>query len=439
MSPPVQYGGDEVGAVVLDIGSGTVRAGYAGEDAPKTLFPTAYSTLPASDPAQSPSYVHGISAHLYRPHATIDTFVTDGIVTDWNAAERALDHAFADRMRLASLEDYPLLATEPSWNPKENREKMCELAFEKWNAPAYYAVDKAVMSSFASGKGSALIVDIGEELMSVVPIYDGFVLRKAIQKQPCAGNLVSEVLLAHLESQSVPVTPRYLVKTKEVVAANHPANASLREERVPKDADSATTSSYHRSQELRVMHEMKETVCEVMTPTWDDAAAQAKPTRPFEFPDGYNSNFGHLRLTAPEILFNPARFLPQQFKTRAPTPSLSTIASHAPSAFLPIHNLISNSLQQIDPDLQATLLGNIVVTGGTTLLPGFVERLQHEIQTIAPGMKIKIHAPASSAERTHSSWLGGSILASLGTFHQLWIGKDEYQEVGKSVVHRRGK
>ncbi|GAA5865669.1 hypothetical protein JCM5353_005177, partial [Sporobolomyces roseus] len=192
------------------------------------------------------------------------------------------------------------------------------------------------------------------------------------------------------------------------------------EDRLPNDSDpnSATTPSYHRSQELRVMHEMKETICEVLAPGWDDSAAQAKPSRPFEFPDGYNSQFSTLRLQVPEILFNPSRFLPQEFTSRPAIPSQSTIASHPPSSLLPLHRLISNSLVQIDPDLQSTLLGNIVVTGGTTLLPGFIDRLQGELQGLAPGMKIKIHAPSSSAERTHSSWLGGSILASLGTFHQ---------------------
>lgn len=120
---------------------------YAGEDTPKTLFPTAYSTVPASDPSQPPSHVHGVAAQLYRPRATVQSFVQDGIVTDWHAAERAIDHAFSDRMRLKSLDEYPLLVTEPSWNTKDNRERMCELAFEKYHVPAYYAVDKAVMSS----------------------------------------------------------------------------------------------------------------------------------------------------------------------------------------------------------------------------------------------------------------------------------------------------
>ncbi|BGP40213.1 Actin-related protein 4 [Rhodotorula kratochvilovae] len=441
MSPSVQYGGDEVGAVVLDIGSASIRAGYAGEDAPKCVFPTVYATVPSSDPSQPPSHVHGNGVHLYRPHATVSNFVTDGIVTDWAAAGRAIDHAFQDRLRIKSLDEFPLLATEASWNTKENKEKMVELAFETWQAPAYYAVDKAVMSAFAAGKGSALIVDIGDELTTVTPVYDGFVLRKAIQKQPTGGALLSEVLLSQLRVQNIPVTPHYLVKTKEPVDAGQPAKATLREERVPNPADPSapTTPSYHRLQEMWLMHEMKEAVCEVVTPQWDDAAATAKPTRPFEFPDGYNTYFGPPRLTTPEILFNPARFLPADFASRPLPPSASTIPSHPFSALQPLARLLQQTLVQVDPDLQATLLANVVVTGGTTLIPGFVDRLQAELGAIAPGTKIKIHAPASAAERVHTSWLGGSILASLGTFHQLWIGKDEYQEIGTSVVHRRAK
>lgn len=99
-------------------------------------------------------------------------------MTDWDALSRTLKHAFTTTLRLPNLADYPLLVTEPSWNTKEAREKMMECAFEEWDTPAYYSVDKSVMTGFASGKGTALIIDIGEESMSVVPIYDGFVLKK---------------------------------------------------------------------------------------------------------------------------------------------------------------------------------------------------------------------------------------------------------------------
>ncbi|GAA5820366.1 hypothetical protein JCM11251_005594 [Rhodosporidiobolus azoricus] len=443
MSPPVQYGGDEVGAVVLDIGSSSIRAGYAGEDAPKAVFPSPYVSIPSSTSDSPPTYVHGNGIHLYRPHAEVHNFITDGIVTDWAGAERAVEHAFTERMRLKSLEEYPFLNTEASWNTKENKEKMCELAFEKWQAPAYYAVDKAVMSAFAAGKGSALIVDIGDELATVTPIYDGFVLRKAIQKQPTGGALLSEVLLSSLQQAQPPIspTPHYLVKTKESVEPNQPSRATLRDDRLPKPSDSSasTTPSYHALQLSRLAHELKESVCEVLTPSWDDSQAQQKPTRPFEFPDGFNTYVGAQRLVVPEILFNPQRFLPKEFTTRPLPVSPSSIPSHPYSSLQSLISLIRASLSQIDPDLQATLLSNVVVTGGTTLITGFVDRLQAELSAFAPGMKVKIHAAATAAERTHSSWLGGSILASLGTFHQLWIGKDEYQEIGASVVTRRSK
>lgn len=119
---------------------------YAGEDAPKTVFPTSYSTIPGSGDTPDTCF-HGTASTLYRPRALHSNPISDGLVTDWNAIERTLDHAFRDRMRLTTLEEYPLLVTEPSWNTNENRERMCELAFEKWQAPAYYAVDRSVMSS----------------------------------------------------------------------------------------------------------------------------------------------------------------------------------------------------------------------------------------------------------------------------------------------------
>ncbi|KAM0752722.1 Actin/actin-like protein [Meredithblackwellia eburnea MCA 4105] len=443
MVPPVQYGGDEVSAIVLDIGSYTTRAGYAGEDCPKTVFPTTFATVPPSTPDGTPSFVHGNNVHLWRPHAIHSNPISDGIPSDWDAISRVLDHAFRDRMRLDTLEDYPLLVTEASWNTKANREKMIELAFEQWNVPAYYSVDRAVMTAFASGKGSAMVLDVGDELTSVVPIYDGFVLRKAIQKQPLAGSLLSDILLDSLKSQTppIPIVPQFLVKSKEPVEPNQPAKAQLRDERKYEEGneEGVTSPSYYKSQETRVMHEFKETACEVLPTAYDQTFAASKPSRPFEFPDGFNSYFGTVRMTTPEVLFNPKTYLPPSFESLSLPSSSSTVASHPYSALQPISQLVHNALFQIDPDLHSTLMSNVVVTGGTSLMQGFTDRLQTELTGLAGAMKLKIHAPSSYAERVYSSWLGGSILASLGTFHQLWIGKEEYQEMGKSVIHRRAK
>lgn len=124
-----------------------VPRSYAGEDSPKTVFPTSYSYLPSTSADTPSTYYHGASSQLWRPHALVSNPISDGLVVDWDAIERTLDHAFRDRMRLSSLEEHPLLVTEPSWNSSEAKERMVELAFEKWDVPAYYNVDRSVMSS----------------------------------------------------------------------------------------------------------------------------------------------------------------------------------------------------------------------------------------------------------------------------------------------------
>jgi len=434
------YGGDEISAVVLDIGSDTTRAGYAGEDTPKTVFNTSYASVPAAD-GSGQRFLHGNNVDLWRPHAVHANPIQDGLINDWDAASRVVDHAFRDRLRLESLEEHPFLVTEPSWNTKENREKMTELAFEQWKTPAYYSVDKSVMSAFSCGRGTALVVDAGHELTSVIPVYDGFVLRKAVQRQPSAGHLLSQVILDTIKTATPPteVVPQYLVKSKEAVEPMQPPRATLHTNRLPNPSDPGcpTTPSYHQSQELRVMHEFKESVCEVYPGPWDEVAISQRPQRLFEFPNGYNSFYGGMRFALPELFYDPARFLPQKFASRPAPPTAAITTPHPYSALQSLPKLISNSLYQIDPDLHSGLLTNIIVTGGTSLMQGYVDRLAAEMGPLAGAMKVKIHAPPTPAERVFSSWLGGSILASLGTFHQLWIGKEEYEEVGVSIIHRR--
>lgn len=130
--------------------------------------------------------------------------------------------------------------------------------------------------------------------------------------------------------------------------------------------------------------------------------AASKPSRPFEFPDGYNSYFSTLRMSIPEVLFNPGRFLPKEFTTRVLAPSASTVPSHPYHALQPISRLFSNALVQIDPDLHAALLSNVVVTGGTTLTQGFTDRLQAELTLLAGGMKLKIRASSLQLPRRES-------------------------------------
>jgi len=100
-----------------------------------------------------------------------------------------------------------------------------------------------------------------------------------------------------------------------------------------------------------------------------------------------------------------------------------------------VHETTFNSIMKCDVDIRKDLYGNVVLSGGTTMFNGIADRMQKELTALAPaGMKIKIIAPP---ERKYSVWIGGSILASLSTFAQMWISKQEYDDSGPSIVHRK--
>ncbi|KAG9295476.1 hypothetical protein G9A89_013505 [Geosiphon pyriformis] len=449
------FGGDEVTALVLDVGSCWTRAGYAGEDTPKAVFPTSFGYLPGrraannittleadtimtdlagstvladseistdrrlgKKPAKEQYIIGDGEISVWRENMEIKNPLHDGMVRDWDALEHIWDYALNNRLRVDPTE-HPLLVTEAAWNTRENRERLTELAFEKYNCLAFYVVKNPVLTAFASGRPSAIILDCGAATTSVVPVFDGYVLKKAIQKQSVAGNFLSEQILLQLDQLGINVTPQYLIAKKSFVDPDQRPLFTLRNR-------PNTTPSFHKFQQMRVIHEYKETVCQVSDTAYNETLIAARPMKPFEFPNGFNTSFGPERYKAPEILFQPSEYTlqPQEAVVEA-------------SSCLGVHAMIYNCVASCDIDLRANFLSNLVFTGGSSLFPGFSDRVYQELSPMVPGHKIKIHAPNNAVERKCSAWLGGSILASLGTFHQLWMSRKEYDDHGKVIVEKK--
>ena len=101
--------------------------------------------------------------------------------------------------------------------------------------------------------------------------------------------------------------------------------------------------------------------------------------------------------------------------------------------------LVTETIRGCDTDMRRELWGSIIVSGGCSLLPGLTERLHGRLNELVPqmSMKVKMIAPATPQERRFSVWIGGSILASLGSFQQLWMSKQEYDEVGASGLEAK--
>lgn len=439
---------DEISALVLDPGYSTIRAGFAGEDVPKSVVPSSYGIIPTDS---GPKYLYGDNS-IHNPLPGIDIrnpMAKDGTVEDWDLATNIWEYAITSRLtnprprnplvkldlkdqemyndndlistenQEKPLEENPLLMTEPAWNAGKNREKAIEIAMENWGCPAFWLARNGVCAAFAAGKPSALVIDLGASSISITPVHDGLILRKGVTRSPLAGNFVSSQLrlLFSLSQPPIPLHPHYLVTSKTPTDALAPAIATYRSFA----PGTAPSPSFRRLQEERLLLEFKESVVQVwpgpgrlsahsQSGVPNEDLAKAQPGRPFEFPDGYNQMFGAERFKPAEGIFDAkAALLPSSPSAEHITPT--------PAQTLPAS--IQSSLSQVDVDVRPHLLGNVVVTGGASLLQGFTERLSHELSALYPGPRVRISAPGNLYERKYAGWIGGSILASLGTFHQV--------------------
>ncbi|KAK4218827.1 actin family [Rhypophila decipiens] len=458
------YGGDEVSALVLDPGYSTTRAGYAGEDRPKQVVPSFYGKINYDNGTRD---IFGDEVIYPRANFERPNYMNrDSVVEDWDAATRLWEHVLIKRLQPARatpairnglndrgkndengdvdmgegieeqeegekpLAESPLLVTEAPWNTTKNREKAIEIAMESWGAPAFWLNKTPVLAAFAAGKSTALVVDVGCANASVVAVHDGMVLKRSIQRSPVAGSWLSGQIRSMWDSSDpkVEVVPTFMVENKKPVEAGQPAEARL------KKFDFVVPESFRAFEEERLLTEFKESVVEVWRgpgkfqgPNEDFVKSQVG--RVFEMPDGYNQMWREQRFKVAEGMWDET----------AAYPPLGGGEEGRVQKGQTIPALIKASLEGVDADLRANLVGNIVVTGASTLLNGFNDRLHMELTAMYPGLRIKIHAAGLSSERRFGAWIGGSILASLGTFHQMWISKKEYEENGAGIVEKRCK
>jgi actin-related protein 4 len=445
---------DEVSALVLDPGYFSTRAGYAGEDVPKQVIPSFYGHVEGRD-------LFGDEVIVPRAGFEIRNYMNrDSVVEDWDAAAKVWEHLLVKRLQPERqtppsknglnddgdgdvvmdesaeeaekpLAENPLLLTEAAWNTPKAREKAVEIVMENWACPAFWLGRTPVLASFAAGKATALVVDVGGANTSVTAVHDGMMLKRSVQKSPVGGLWLSGQIrsMFNASEPKVNIVPSFMVENKKPVEAGAPPDYR------PKKFDFAITDSFRAFEEERVLTEFKESVVEVwrgphrLTHPQSEDYVRNQPGRVFEMPDGSNQMWREQRFRVSEGMWDDT--------VAYPPPAGLDVPQIAKNQTIPA--LVKACLEGVDVDLRGNLLGNIVVTGSTSLLNGFNDRLNNELQPMFPGARVKIHAAGLSTERRFGAWIGGSILASLGTFHQMWISRKEYEENGAGIVEKRCK
>ncbi|XP_015789795.1 actin-like protein 6B [Tetranychus urticae] len=419
------YGGDEVGALVFDIGHYSVRAGFAGEDSLKAEIPSMVGYLDEvpdnsmevdSQPAPTAQRKHFIdttSIHVPRKGVEMTTFLKDGMIEDWDLFEKMLDHVYAKHVK-SDPKLHPVLMSEAAWNVRSKRERLTEIMFEKYNIPAFFLVKNAVLSAFANGRSTGIVVDSGASQTSAVPIHDGFVLQQMIVKSPLAGDFITMQCRQYFEEHNIEIVPPYQIASKEAV------NEGAVPKWTKKTNIPEVSKSWHNYMVKEVIQDFQACVLQVHDAPYDKETIENMPTVHYEFPNGFNQDFGCERFSIPEALFDPSNI------------------KGVPGSVMGIAQIVTTSVGMCDVDIKPALYGSVIVTGGNTLIQGFTDRLNRDLSTkTPPSMRLKLLSPVGTAERRYAAWIGGSILASLGTFQQMWISKQEYDEGGKSQVERK--
>lgn len=382
--------------VVCDVGSGVVKAGFAAELEPSLVFPNLvgrlmpqFDSVAAGDPQCARGLLVGDEALSARATLQHSRPMQSGIVQDWDDMEAVWDHTFA-KLGIAPSE-HKVVHTEPAMNPARHRERVVETLFEKYGFQGVNISIQAVLALNSQGLTTGFVVDAGDGVAHLVPVTEGYLEPSLVQRVNLAGQHVTQQLM------------------KLLVGQGHPLNSRA---------------------DLEMVRELKQKLCYVAYDLDAECKLAQETTlvdRQYTLPDSRTMRISAERFLAPEIIFSP-------MQNGQDSPGLA--------------QLVFDTIRRSDVNVQKELFGHIVLSGGTTMFPGFSSRLERDLRRlfldkVLQGDKsrlskfpIRVDDPP---RRQHMVFLGASILAEAHEQQPTspwWILRQEYEECGASAVHR---
>jgi actin beta/gamma 1 len=329
---------------------------------------------------ESKSEYIGDEAQKMRGVLTLNYPIESGIVTSWEDMEKVWEYCFTNELRVDPTE-HKVLLTEAPKNPKANREKMTQLMFETFQVQGLYVAIQAVLSLYSNGRTTGMVCDSGDGVTHTVPVFEGFSIPHAVFKNFVAGRAITRHMVELLGADGI--------------------------------SETGGKSAWQQ-----IVGKIKEKVCFVSQDLEADkkkAAESTELSESYELPDGQVVQVNTPRFMAPEAMFKPDLIKADETKG--------------------IHQLSYETIQECDQDIRTELYSNVILSGGSTMYQGLPDRLEKELDKLCPRAgQVKVIA---GQDRYYSVWTGGSTLSSLTTFESQWITKEEYDENGPEIVHRK--
>ena len=359
-------------AIVVDNGAGTIKGGLAGDYAPRCMFPTV-----VGKPKNEAIIVGGDNKYNYvgdeaiqkRGVLKISRPIEHGNITGSHDMIKIWHHCFYTEL-LAEISEQPLLITETANASPQNKLEMASILFETFNCPAVYFMPTPILSLYSIGKTTGLVLDSGYDVTSVMPIFEGYSIREAIKTENYGGKALVDSLMKVYEQRIT------ILKGNDAIGNSIKENECSVNDRQGKNRARSATASV------------------------------------FNLPDGQTLQLGSELTDIPEQIFNP---IEGGYSTKS------------------VQQLLLDSINECDEELRQEMADNTLVVGGNTLLAGYMERLNEEVNLLHPdGVRIE-----TLQDRIYPTWVGGSIYASISTFHDTCITRDEYLKYGPSVVTRK--
>jgi actin len=374
--------------LVLDPGTCNWKIGVASETLPTVNIPAVLGvpskarTLLKRKSADDDDGVSGGSKILYGEDAlhnaakcNLSFPMARGAVENWDHAEQLFHHCITE-LEVDDVEGSSILVAVPPYANRECTEKLAAMCMESFMMARIAVFQSPVCSLYASGRTTGIVLESGEGVTSIMPVYDSFPLERSVNRLNWGGADVTEHMRRLLYERGF------------------------------------SFSSAVDEWQVRLIKEKLGYVAD------DYAAELAKPAdefppEEFDLPDGQCVEVGKERFRAPEILFDPA-----------------IVHQEHPS----ISDFVAGTIKTCDINIRKDLSANIVLSGGNTMFDGFARRLHADVVKHFPGMFGSVSV-VESPDRTNLVWAGGAVISSLDSFDPYWVTREVYEDSGPSIVH----